>query len=103
MPDQPMKHKQRLQFNDCATLRVVAYLIAALTTLSCLRAAAAGPLLFSCSADNDLFRVASENGMEVRRFDTPGAAVAAAAEGDGVLLLADGYPGEDHRPRRRTV
>jgi len=30
--------------------------------------------------------------MELRRFDSPQAAVEAAGEGDGVLLLADGYP-----------
>ena len=58
----------------------------------CLPATLARSLIFACAADNDLYHVASENGMEVRRFDALGAAVAAAAEGEGVLLLADGYP-----------
>jgi hypothetical protein len=51
-------------------------------------------LIFSCTADNDLFRVAGENGLAVERFDTPAAAVEAAGAGDGVLLLADRYPDE---------
>ncbi|MCE9613864.1 MAG: hypothetical protein K8T26_06275 [Lentisphaerae bacterium] len=51
-------------------------------------------IVFSCTTDNDLFRVAGDNGMAVARFDTPAAAVDAAGEGDGVLLLADGYPAE---------
>lgn len=55
-------------------------------------AAVGGPLIFACRADNDLFRVASGNGIELKRFDTPLAAVDAAGEGAGVLLLADGYP-----------
>ncbi|MEI6783727.1 MAG: hypothetical protein WCQ21_22780, partial [Verrucomicrobiota bacterium] len=46
----------------------------------------------ACAADNDLFRVASENGLDPKRFDSPQAAVEAAGEGDGVLLLASGYP-----------
>lgn len=77
---------------DHATGRFAACLIAGITLLYCLPSASAGPLFFSCSADNDLFRVASENGMAVKRFDTPQAAVEAAGEGDGVLVLADGYP-----------
>lgn len=56
------------------------------------QAALAEPLIFACSADNDLFRVASENGMDLKRFDTPRAAVEAAGDGSAVLLLADGYP-----------
>ncbi|MCY2927867.1 MAG: hypothetical protein NT031_21000, partial [Planctomycetota bacterium] len=51
-----------------------------------------GPLVFSCSPDNDLLSVAAGNGLDVRRFDTPRAAVDAAGLGQGVLLLADGYP-----------
>ena len=67
-------------------------LISAMAADPGLAAASAAPLFFSCSADNDLFRVASENGIVVKRFDTPRAAVEAAGEGDGVLLLDDGYP-----------
>lgn len=68
------------------------FLLAALASLSCVLATSAAPLVFSCSPDNDLFRVASKNGMALKRFDTPAAAVEAAGEGAGVLLLADGYP-----------
>ena len=60
--------------------------------MSCLAAASAGSLSFACAADNDLFRVASENGLNPKRFDSPQAAVEAAGEGDGLLLLANGYP-----------
>ena len=54
--------------------------------------ATAAPLHFACSPDNDLFRMATANGLEVQRFDHPGAAVEAAPPESGVLLLADGYP-----------
>ena len=77
---------------DRAIPRLAACLMTALTMLSCLPAASAGPLYFACAADNDLFRVASENGLDPKRFDSPQAAVEAAGEGDGVLLLANGYP-----------
>lgn len=57
-----------------------------------LRAGPARPLIFACAADNDLFRAVCANGIDAKRFETPQAAVDAAAGGDGVLLLADGYP-----------
>ena len=88
----PMKRHRRNPIKDDATCRLAAILIAALAILSCLPAASAGPLYFACAADNDLFRVASENGLDPKRFDSPQAAVEAAGEGDGVLLLASGYP-----------
>ena len=77
---------------DHAIPRLAACLVTALTMMSCLPDASAGPLYFACAADNDLFRVASENGLGPKRFDSPQAAVEAAGEGDGVLLLANGYP-----------
>ena len=77
---------------DHANSRFTAVLIAALTLLSCLPVTSAADLIFSCSAENDLLRVASDSGMSLKRFDTPQTAVEAAGEGDGVLLLADGYP-----------
>ena len=49
-------------------------------------------LAVSCRENNDLYRVLGENGIEVQRFDTPPEAVNAAAEGAGVMILADGYP-----------
>jgi len=42
--------------------------------------------------DNDLVRVAGACEIPLRRFDSPEEAVRAAAEGSGVLILADGYP-----------
>ena len=66
--------------------------IALLVLLGCLPTAFARPLIFCCTAENALFRVASSNHLELRRFETPEAAVEAAGEGDGVLVLADAYP-----------
>ena len=82
LPSQPNPPGPRLPLN----------FLAALLLLFCLPAASAGPLIFSGPADNDLVRVATENGISIKRFDTPQAAVQAAGEGEGVLLLADGYP-----------
>jgi hypothetical protein len=47
---------------------------------------------FSCAAQNDLYRVLAAQGVNCPRYESPAAAVGAAAEGGGVLLLADGYP-----------
>ncbi|MCE5278361.1 MAG: hypothetical protein ABFD92_01305 [Planctomycetaceae bacterium] len=49
-------------------------------------------LTASCRGDNDLHRVLQDNGMDVQRCDTPAEAVERAADGTGVLVLADGYP-----------
>jgi len=57
-------------------------------------AAATRPMIFCCAADNDLFRCAVDNKLDVKRVETPQAAVEAAGPGSGVLLLADGYPGK---------
>lgn len=46
-------------------------------------------LLFSCAADNDLYRAL---GAEPPRYEGPAEAIAAAQPGDAVLVLADGYP-----------
>jgi hypothetical protein len=54
--------------------------------------ATAAALIFACSPNNDLFRVATANGLGAQRFDNPDAAVAAAMPESGVLVLADGYP-----------
>jgi hypothetical protein len=48
--------------------------------------------VFSCAADNDLYRVLTDCGLKCPRYDSPQAAVEAACDGGGVLLLADGYP-----------
>ena len=49
-------------------------------------------LYFSCSEDNDLYRVMTSSGKEYPRFTDPEAAVEAALPGSGVLILADEYP-----------
>jgi hypothetical protein len=67
-------------------------LLVALTLFAVQPVAFAAGWVFACSADNDLLRVVAGSGMSARRFDSPEQAVAAAAEGDGVLLLAEGYP-----------
>jgi len=56
--------------------------------------AGAPPLVFCCRADNDLYRVLVRMGEKHPRFGAPEEAVHAAADGAGVLILADGYPGE---------
>lgn len=48
--------------------------------------------VFCCAAENDLYRVLKAGGAACARHDLPLQAVRAAAEGDGVLILADGYP-----------
>ncbi len=53
----------------------------------------AATLVFSCRADNDLFAALPASvRRRAARFVEPAAAVAAAPEGAGVLVLADGYP-----------
>ncbi len=49
-------------------------------------------LLLSCTETNDLYRVLLNNGIAARRFDTPEAAVDAAPDHAGVLILASEYP-----------
>lgn len=74
-------------------------LVTARVWLSCLclgglgSVAAAGPsLVLACRADNDLYLALQRSGVGAMRYDTPAEALAQAAEGAGVLLLADGYP-----------
>ncbi|NQT12851.1 MAG: hypothetical protein HQ582_08880, partial [Planctomycetes bacterium] len=78
--------------------RLLPFLVA-LSVGTCLglpRAVGAGEeeprLVFSCAADNDLYRVLAQCGMKCPRHDNPLAAVHAAPDGSGVLLLADQYP-----------
>lgn len=53
--------------------------------------------VFCCEAENDLYRVLADCGMECPRYADPAAAILAASEGGGVLVLADDYP--DFRTR----
>lgn len=48
--------------------------------------------LFSCAADNDLYRAFGGVDHRPPRFDDPAEAIAAAESGTAVLVLADGYP-----------
>jgi hypothetical protein len=48
--------------------------------------------IFSCSADNDLYVLLKRSGLKPKRYETPEAAVSAAARESIVLLLAEGYP-----------
>ena len=45
-------------------------------------------LTFACTPDNDLFKLCPD----AKRFDTPAAAIDAAPQASGVLILADRYP-----------
>jgi hypothetical protein len=56
--------------------------------------ASAAPLdlVFACHPANDLYQVLVVGGHTYPRLDSATEAVAAAAEGGGVLILADGYP-----------
>lgn len=58
------------------------------------RTSPADPLILACREDNDLHRAATACAIPLGRVATPRAAVESAAPGAGVLLLADGYPGE---------
>jgi hypothetical protein len=49
-------------------------------------------LAFVCRADNDLYRVVKEAGIEADRFDSPEAALAGDPTHAALLILADRYP-----------
>ena len=49
-------------------------------------------LTFACEKDNDLYRLLCADGAALPRVKTVEEAVARAAPGGGVLVLADGYP-----------
>jgi len=51
-------------------------------------------LFFACSANNDLYVATQHDGRVFPRFDLTKEAIAAAADGDAVLVLADDYPGK---------
>jgi hypothetical protein len=65
---------------------------AAVAAASIATAADPAPLVFACAADNDLYRAVTAGGAKPARFDAAAEAVKVAAEGSGVLILADGYP-----------
>src|SRR5688572_9866150 len=69
--------------NNIAAVAVCHIIVALLAATS-----AHAHLTFACAADNDLFKLCAG----AKRFDTPAAAIDAAPEASGVLILADGYP-----------
>jgi hypothetical protein len=62
--------------------------ILALIVTLLLPVAARAQLAVSCTPDNDLLQLLPD----AKRYDTPAEAIDGAADGSGVLLLADGYP-----------
>ena len=84
--------------NSRATLSgntgIVVLLSAVILSAGVNAAEPAAKLVFACRADSDLYRVLCASGTQPPRYDTPAAAVAAAPDGAGVLVLADGYPAQ---------
>ena len=82
-----------LRFRRFGFLELTVALAMAYSARDGFAAAAVRPrLALSCQPENDLYRVLVANRVDCARFDTPQEAVAAATEGAGVLILADGYP-----------
>ncbi|MDD8014359.1 MAG: hypothetical protein PHX45_01590 [Acidobacteriota bacterium] len=74
-------------------LKNIPALVIFMCAFLCLAGRAAEPRLnFACAPANDLYILVKASGVEAARFDDPAEAVAAAAEGSAVLVLADGYP-----------
>ncbi len=72
--------------------RNLAFQLAPVVLALALTYPARAALHLSCAPDNDLHRVLVANRIACARHDTPARAVEQAEEGDGVLILADGYP-----------
>lgn len=75
--------------NPTPRIRIGLVLLLLLLTPAALKAAG---LTFSCEPTNDLYAAIIAGGTKVDRYDAPAEAVARAADGSGVLLLAGGYP-----------
>lgn len=52
------------------------------------------PLVFGCSASNDLYKLLASGTASFPRYESPDEAVARSESGSGVLILAEGYPGK---------
>ena len=50
-------------------------------------------ICLSCKEDNDLYLTLLENKISCSRYNTPEEAIKTASDGEGVMILADGYPG----------
>jgi hypothetical protein len=74
-------------------MKIAALLLLTVPLLpTALRADERPRFVFCCQPENDLYRVLGGEKSGFPRLATPSDAVQAAGEGDGVLLLADGYP-----------
>lgn len=58
---------------------------------------AGSDLVVCCREENSFYRILKESGVSCTRSNTPDEAVLHAAPGSGVLVLAEGYPGERTR------
>ena len=88
--------KCRLDRRRPAVCPVVFWIAAAAAVLSSMATSRGADdrvkLVFCCDAENDLYRVMTGDGMSFQRHDSAPAAIDAAREGAGVLILADAYP-----------
>lgn len=74
-------------------LKSVPALVICICPFFCLAGRAAETRLnFACAPANDLYVLVKAGGVDAARFDDAASAVAGAAEGSAVLVLADGYP-----------
>jgi hypothetical protein len=73
----------------CGRLRT---LLLTLVIIGRCAAASASDLVFSCAAENNLYRVMTADGTSYPRCTGPTEAIRAAPNGAGVLILADQYP-----------
>jgi len=80
----------------CPPSGAILLAVASLAVASGLTVAAgrapAGEIVVAARPDNDVVVAAAQCGIAMVRVDNPAEAVARAADGDGLLVLADGYP-----------
>ncbi len=74
-------------------MKTTGYLLLAGGCAACLLPSAGASWVVAARPDNDMVRVLRDAGIHATRHDSAVAAVAGAEPGDGVLILADGYPG----------
>lgn len=74
--------------------RVLVFFLVVISFLSpsLANASQKGPVFLCCSAENDLYKVLSRNGIAVERFESSLEAVSKVSKGGGVMILAEGYP-----------
>ena len=75
------------------TVRVAVFAAIVGMTLGCRPNLQPGlPLVLACSPANDLYLALKSSGIDLPRHESGAEAIAKARPGDGVLILADGYP-----------